>query len=294
MACESPALPLDSHLPGIPTNVTVDALTRACDTSKEQGVYDKLMQAFQCSIDDEYKKQRIKGTDYSKVYLGGMQTAMQQAMQFVLTKDKAALETELARYQILKTNADIALVNAQRCLAEEQLRKAELDTLLTKAQLFTELSKLNSNVQTGYENLRDKDKAPTIITGSTGAQIDKMRADIKLTNQKTTTELAQTTGGAADDESLIGRQKLVHKRQADGFLRNAEVAVAKIYSDAYAVVTTVNDEPPNSKEIMGIEPTKGKPQIDSALRTARCGVQSWVASENETSGKYNSDCSEQK
>lgn len=57
------------------------------------GVFDKIAEAVNKNIEGQYKKGRLKGTDYATVYLGMMQTALTQAVQF-LVQDKT-LEDKL-------------------------------------------------------------------------------------------------------------------------------------------------------------------------------------------------------
>ena len=197
--------PIDpSLLPDIPTDtVTTEDITDG--TLGGTGTYDQFMVAITASLEQEYNKQRIRGTEYSKVYLGAIQAAMGQAVAFVLAKDKAAAEAELARYQMYKTAAETALLDKQNCLIDAQILKVEAEVL-------------------------------------------EIVERTKLTVWKTNTERAQTTPyydealtQLVDLDSVIGRQKKVNHRQADGFLRDAEQKAAKIAGDAFSVQYSVND-----------------------------------------------------
>ena len=64
------------------------------------GVFDVLMQASRNHLDQEYKLGRIKGPEYSQVYLSSIQPVLQTALQFLLTKDKTTKELELLDKQI--------------------------------------------------------------------------------------------------------------------------------------------------------------------------------------------------
>lgn len=69
---------------------------------KGSGVFDKLMQAAKMHIKEEYDAQRITGAEYSTVYLGALNAALQTATQFLLNEQ-----------QVYKINADIGLVRQQ-------------------------------------------------------------------------------------------------------------------------------------------------------------------------------------
>ena len=64
-------------------------------TIEGTGVFDKLMKAVDVHIQVEYASGRLKGTDYANVYLGTMQSAMAQAVQFSLGKQAADKQAEL-------------------------------------------------------------------------------------------------------------------------------------------------------------------------------------------------------
>jgi len=71
------------------------------------GVFDKLMSVITAHIDVEYNKNRIKGSDYSTVYLGAMQSAMAQAVQFVLGEQQAQKQAELLDQKLATEEAQI-------------------------------------------------------------------------------------------------------------------------------------------------------------------------------------------
>ncbi len=130
------------------------------------GVFDTLMQAVNSHLKQEYEEGRIKGSDYSTVYLSSMQSVLQQAITFILQKQKAAIEADIAEANILKTTAEIALLEAKKATEQAQI----LDTV---------------------------DGNPVI--------------------------------------GLVGKQKSLYEKQADGFDRDAEVKALKILVDLYSV-----------------------------------------------------------
>ena len=71
------------------------------------GVFDQLMRSVKAHVKEEWDEGRIKGSDYSTVYLGSMQTAIAQAIAFVLEKDNKSKQAEM-------TEAQIALYDRQR------------------------------------------------------------------------------------------------------------------------------------------------------------------------------------
>jgi hypothetical protein len=68
----------------------------------------------------------------------------------------------------------------------------------------------------------------------------KVQAETSLLNQKRTTEAAQTVAANVDPDSVIGKQRTLYQRQADGFLRDAEQKATKIMVDSWNVRRTTD------------------------------------------------------
>ena len=77
------------------------------------GVFDIIMKAANENIKIQNQASRITGAEYAEVYLGTMQTAISEAMKFLLQNDTLAKELELKQAQIAKINAERDLANAQ-------------------------------------------------------------------------------------------------------------------------------------------------------------------------------------
>jgi hypothetical protein len=73
------------------------------------GVFDVLMRSIDSHLDKQYTSGRIKGTDYATVYLGVLQTVLQQAIAFVLAEQKASKELDAIDEQIAASQAGTAI-----------------------------------------------------------------------------------------------------------------------------------------------------------------------------------------
>jgi hypothetical protein len=102
-------------------DIQLDSITNDADT----GVFDKLMAAVNAQIESQYLNNRITGSDYANVYLGGMQAVLQQSMQF-------ALQEQLTEAQIEDVVAGTALKTKQLEIAGQELaaKTYEVETLL--------------------------------------------------------------------------------------------------------------------------------------------------------------------
>lgn len=179
------------------TPVTLSALTSA--TVDGTGVFDVLMQATKAHLDEEFTKNRLRGPEYSTVYLGALQAVMAQSLQFLLQRDKATLEALLVQAQTTQAAQQTLLLMQKTANAV-----IEYDVLVaTKCKLQAEYDLLVAT---------------------------KLKADqeTSLLAWKVTTEKAQTTATGVDDNSVVGKQKLLYGAQTAGFGRDAEQKAADI------------------------------------------------------------------
>lgn len=185
------------------TPLTIEQLSDG--SASGTGAFDVLMGSLRNHLDIEYNKNRIRGPEYSQVYLGALQAVLQQATAFLLTKDKAANEAALVEAQTLKIAAEITL------LAQQKLN-AEVEHEVLVAQ--------KCKLQAEYDNL--------IL------QKDRIASENALVLQKVVTERAQTQGSGVDPDSVIGKQKNLYQAQTDGFKRDAEQKAAKLMADTWS------------------------------------------------------------
>lgn len=183
--------------------IAVSNLTQA--TLEGTGTFDVLMRAMKAHLESEYNKDRIKGTDYSTVYLGALTQVMQTALQFTLTKDKAA--------------NDAALVAQQLLLVTQQTANAVLEGEVLVAQ-------------------KCKLQAEFDLTVATTLKVNQ---EIALLTQKVATERAQVTALGVDADSVLGRQKALYVAQTNGFTRDAEQKAAKVMIDTWNVRRTTDE-----------------------------------------------------
>jgi hypothetical protein len=72
------------------------ALTTSADyVVTGTGIFDDLMEAVNIHLDAQFQLGRITGADYATVYLGAMQSALQNSASFTLGKEKTNAESTL-------------------------------------------------------------------------------------------------------------------------------------------------------------------------------------------------------
>ena len=114
------------------SNGTVNYTDPAAPSWNGTGVFDKLMHAINGNILVQYDSGRIKGPEYAQVYLGSMQTAVVEAMKFMLTKEQIAKDLELKSAQIAAIATENSIKTAQS--AKDLLLK-DKELLVKQAQI---------------------------------------------------------------------------------------------------------------------------------------------------------------
>ena len=140
-----------------------DLTTKVVDGT---GIFDELMTAANAHLSAQWDMERITGTQYAEVYLGQLTAVLQQAVTFLIEKDKTYLNNLLVQ-------AQIDLANKQIELADKELEKADKEIeLLDKQIQLQELNKelIAQKVKTEKAQIADTvDGVP--VTGIIGAQI---------------------------------------------------------------------------------------------------------------------------
>lgn len=220
------------------TPLTITDLTEASLTGS--GVFDVLMRANKEHLEAEYSKNRIKGSEYATVYLGSMEAVLRGAIDFLLQKDKNALEAQLLEQQILLAQVEVQKAEAELALLllNQQKIPAEIALLEAQAGLVTQqtTNAVTENSVLIAQECKLRAEYDLLLT-----QNLKASQETSLLAQKVVTEKAQTIGLGVDDNSYIGRQKQLFKAQTDGFTRDAEQKVAKIMVDSWNVRRTTDE-----------------------------------------------------
>ena len=248
--------------------LTVRSLTGG--EKEGSGVFDELMRTIKSHVHEELSEGRITEKAYSEVYLGALQFALNSATNYALAYEKANKELEVLDEQIKQNQKQNELLELQK----EQLRIANetaqfnLDYILPEQliQMKKQNEKLTEEInhtiaQTTHvtaqtvlvkkqealvdEQIRDaKDKHTNPTGGINKAQYDKLMAEKAIADQKLLTEKAQIadTVNGVPVTGLVGKEITLKQNQADSFLRNAEIQVAKLYSDTFSVMYSTEAE----------------------------------------------------
>lgn len=185
------------------TTLTVHDLTQA--SLEGTGVFDVLMRANKAHLDAEFSKNRIKGPEYSTVYLGALQSVMQTALQFLLQRDRNVLEAQLLEQQILIAQQGVLKAQAEVRLINAQIAKLEREDALTAQQIL--------NLQAEVLNVPKQGVLLEAQTNKTLKDVDLL--DQQVTNLVTeelridaqTAQIQQQTSNAVIEADVLRGQK---------------------------------------------------------------------------------------
>ena len=99
------------------------------------GIFDVLMKSVKAHLKEEYDAQRIRGSEYTQVYLGSLQSAMGQAIQWQLGAQIAANQALLIEKQWQNADRQNELLEQQRALLIAQTAQVIEQTKVTTKQI---------------------------------------------------------------------------------------------------------------------------------------------------------------
>lgn len=241
------------------TSLTIaDLSTAAIDGN---GVFDVLMRATKAHLEQEFKLGRIKGPEYSEVYLGSLNQVLQTGLAFLLQKDEASLkrdllakQIELAGVEVQKAQVELEIAQANRLKVPEEVLQIKAQTALLgqqKINLASENLGIQARTLLTTQQKENAVQEKLVLVAQecklkaefdyTRANTQKSQEEQNLLAQRVATERAQVTALGVDENSVLGRQKLLYKAQTDGFTRDAEQKAAKLLVDTWSVRRTTDE-----------------------------------------------------
>lgn len=223
-------------------------------TIEGTGVFDVLMRATKTHLEQEFSKNRIKGSEYATVYLGSVESVMRTSLEFLMQRQRVALEAQLMEQQVLVAQAEVKKANAQVLVAEAEVQKTlvELEILtLSKDKIPAEIAHLQAQTLLTQQQTVNAHKEEAVLVAQECKlraeydllilSKDKSAAETSLLTQKVATEKAQVTSLGVDDNSVLGKQKALYQAQTNGFKRDAEQKAAKLMVDTWNVRRTTDE-----------------------------------------------------
>ena len=222
----------------VPTAIPIEDLTQVILDGT--GVFDKFLTLHRLHLTREFEEARIQGKEYSEVYTKLYIAHLEQAIQFLLAKEKQAYELNLLEAQAEKVKADAANANKQlEILQWELTNKLPMELALVTAQVDkmkadTDLAK--EQLKLAEKELVLKDKELTLKD----KEIAIAEKQLELAQQKVITETAQTDPSVVKPGSVIDMNNKALQSQIDGVKRDSEQKALQLIIQTW--VTRMNND----------------------------------------------------
>lgn len=233
-----PVVDLDDPTFALPDPGTLDdpvtRLTNADLTTKMvdgTGTFDVLMSALRVHLQREFEGNRITGEQYAKVYISLTESAMSQAVQFLIQRDAAYWQAITAQQQALAAQAAVATARVQLATAKVQLQALSYEALGQQASYALTKMKLSTE---SIQYCTAKYQLEEILP------VQKMLVEEQMEGQRAQT-LDTRSDGVTAVAGSVGKQKDLYSQQITSYQRDAEIKAAKIFSDAWITQKTIDE-----------------------------------------------------
>jgi len=191
-------------------SVKLADLTNEITPTEGTGILDVLIEKIDTRLQEQFDAGRITGSDFAVVYSQALVQVLQSSIQFLLQKDKAAMEAAIAEATVEKQwGYDVTTdVNGDLVLG------ASTGTGLIDYQVTDAQNKIDVTI----------------------GQVAKVYADIALVGQQQESELAQTTNPSGG--LLKGKFDLI-SAQTLGFASDTKQKLLKQMFEGYAVTLSI-------------------------------------------------------
>lgn len=212
-----------------PTPLTnADLTTGAIDGT---GTFDVLMSGLRVHLQSEFDKGRITGDQYAKAYIELTAGAMANAVQFLLGRDSSYWQAIKSQYEAQVAQVQVVTARVQLEIAKAQLQTQKYEALTHQANYALTKMKLSTE-SIGY-----------CIAEFNLEQM--LPAQLNLVNEQREAARAQTMNTRSDGVTtvvgLLGKQKDLYSQQITSYKRDAEVKVAKLFTDSWITQKTIDE-----------------------------------------------------
>lgn len=201
--------------------IDLNDLSDGCPTG--DGIFDKMMMSAKQHLLMEYQAGRITAGDYTKAYISLVETVMQNSTQFLLQKDQAFWQAQIAQLQ-----AFAAMVQTQTAKAE--YAKVMLDAQTSGAAYALTAMKLST-----------EDQAYGTAAYNLANILPQQK---KLVEEQTEVQRAQTLDNRTDGSAVagaVGKQKDLYSQQITSYKRDGEVKAGRPFIDAWIAMKTIDE-----------------------------------------------------
>ena len=187
------------------------------------GVFDKLMASVTAHLTDQYSKGRITGAEYATVYLGAVQSAMQQSVSFVLGEQQAEMALTKLNDDLISGSKQREEINSRIVLVDTQVQEQLDGTSRANIQLQDALNtSLKQRVQIDNQIDLIHVQMAESVDGTSRANVQlqdgldtaaKQRDQLVSAVALSTAQVAETTAGTTRNDLQSTKDLLVKAQQ---------------------------------------------------------------------------------
>lgn len=234
----------------VPEPLTIGLLTeRKIDGD---GAFDAVMTALKSHLKLEYDEGRITGAEYSKAYIAMLQSALQFAVQYLISRDNAYYQALGAQTQALISSINVYKAKVELAIAQAQahqnkaeyanrvlgLGAVEKQTLLTNAQtsktteevklVTSQTARTDQDTKLTTANIAKTEEETKLVTANTlkaGKEALHIEAQTALTEankNKVTEEVKLVTA----QTTKITKEIPMVEAQTEQIKKNTDLAIA--------------------------------------------------------------------
>jgi len=189
------------------------------------GVFDKLLETARVHLDNQFKQGYIRGPEYATVYLGMFQAVLSEATQFLLSKERQALELKGLELQNELAQAQIDQIH-------DQMQKTPLEIEQLKAGTANTLAQTEGVVKETEMKQYQLDNLYPAQLAQAKAQTDNVIKDTDLKQYQIDFLYPAQLENANKQNDLLAAQILNQTKQLD--LLSEQVNQAKAQTQYYA------------------------------------------------------------
>jgi acetyl/propionyl-CoA carboxylase alpha subunit len=181
--------------------LNTELLTNATTGDDGSGIFDLLMQKLELHLDEQYRKGRIKGTDYANVYVQSVQSVLDQSAKLLQHAKQLDHDASL-HANSLTSNENIASAKNTHD-ANLHANTLAQDLLVTQAKmnLETTLEQAKLNTQIALENTRNE-LTENLETAKLDLEVEKLTIDTKMRDKQLDLE-AEVSKAKLDQEKYL-------------------------------------------------------------------------------------------
>lgn len=201
------------------------------------GAFDLIMTSLKVHLKEEYTANRISGAEYTKAYIGLVQSAMATAAQLVLGKEQAYWQALLIQQQAKVAEAEVVKSRIELETARYALVRAQYEAATTKANYALMKIKLATEDAT-YGNL---------VNQGVGIKFTNdylLPLQRNLLQEQIEVNRAQTLNTRTDGATVVGqlgKQKDLYTQQITSYQRDAELKATKLFTDSWITQKTIDE-----------------------------------------------------